>query len=108
MLQKVVCAFTKIAMTILCRSVLLLAVFSLFVLGCERHDFESTRVLFEKHGHGDAHAHDDAHGQGKKGESAHGGGGKEGHAKPGAHEDAKEASHGGDDQEEPSAREVGI
>ena len=76
-------------MKTLIRSILLLsaaAVFSIFSIGCERHNFDETQKLHKEH-HG-AHGEHAGHGAEAKDSHAHDAGEKEG-----AHSGEKKANH---------------
>jgi hypothetical protein len=57
--------YTRAAM----KSIVLIAAAGLFLMSCERHEWEETKVLHEKHGHGAGHG--EKHGDDGHAEVAH-------------------------------------
>lgn len=76
-----------------------MSVASLFMLGCERHQFEDTKVLHGDHGH-HGEGHGDSH------ETGHGDGHENGHGAK-AHEDAKGHGDEAHDKEKPHSKQPG-
>lgn len=93
----------------LCHSLLWVGIASLAFLGCERHEFETTKELFEEHGGGHGHGEEshgghEGHGE-EHGEAEHG----EAHAKKEEHGEKahKEEGHKEEAKKE-TPKKVGI
>jgi ABC-type nickel/cobalt efflux system permease component RcnA len=86
-LQNRIAAVTDKAMKQLSHMLVWTGAAALFLLGCEQHDFDKTKVLHADHGHHDEH-HDDHAGD---------------HS--GEHKDHKDDSHAKDDHGKPHAGE---
>lgn len=84
---------------------LLTGVAGLALMGCEKHDFDSTKVLHESHGGHHGEGQHDEHGDHKEDQSGHGDGTK-GHDKK-DHEE-KNGDHQEGKKESGEGRDVGL